>query len=156
MSRNRSRGGQLLVGVDFRIPEINFLFNSHFVAGKSLAVPYLACFRSTLRGGFNCDYDEREAKLKAVIAKTKQSTDKSTPVKSTIQFHDHSQLKPPRGVLRKQAKYGTAKDLPATKSELKRKLISGILKSTPTNSCPPLLRFLEKKLPVLERRPRPL
>ena len=83
--------------------------------------------------------DEREAKLKAVIAKIKQSRDKSTPVKSTIQFHDDSQLKPPRSVRRKQAQYGTANDLPATKSELKRKLISsGSLKSSATiNSCPP-------------------
>ena len=53
--RGIGAGEQLLiVALDFRIPdEINFLFNSDFVAGKSLAVPYWACFRRTLRGGFN-------------------------------------------------------------------------------------------------------
>lgn len=80
--------------------------------------------------------DEREAKLKAFTANMKQSMDKSVPVRSTIQVYD-DHIKPPRNILRKQAKYGTARDLPITSSEVKKKLISGNTQSNSSTTCPP-------------------
>ncbi|XP_058796242.1 transcription elongation factor B polypeptide 3 [Phymastichus coffea] len=68
---------------------------------------------------------EREAKFKAITANIKQSIDKSTPVRSTkLAYVDHF-VKPPRNVLRQQAKYGTAK-VTTSASDLKKKLITGI------------------------------
>ncbi|XP_043478633.1 transcription elongation factor B polypeptide 3 [Leptopilina heterotoma] len=80
--------------------------------------------------------DEREAKLKAFTANMKHAMDKSVPVRSTIQVYD-DHIKPPRNVLRKQAKYGTARDLPITSSEVKKKLISGNTQSNSSTTCPP-------------------
>ncbi|XP_003700655.1 transcription elongation factor elongin A [Megachile rotundata] len=69
--------------------------------------------------------DEREAKLKALTANIKQSIDKSVPVRSTKLAYVDNVVKPPRNILKKQAKYGTANCVPSTASTLKKKLISG-------------------------------
>ncbi|XP_015109881.1 transcription elongation factor B polypeptide 3 [Diachasma alloeum] len=68
--------------------------------------------------------DEREAKLKTLTANIKQSIDKSVPVRSAkLAFVDNF-VKPPRNVLRKQAKYGTARSSTST-SDLRKKIITG-------------------------------
>ncbi|KAB0800486.1 hypothetical protein PPYR_01375 [Photinus pyralis] len=51
--------------------------------------------------------DEREAKLQALTANIKQSQDKSLPVRQTKLAYVDSVVKPPRNILRKQAKHGT-------------------------------------------------
>lgn len=50
--------------------------------------------------------DEREAKLKALTENIKLSQDKSTPVRQTKLAYVDSVVKPPRDVIRKQAKSG--------------------------------------------------
>nr|XP_031837825.1 transcription elongation factor B polypeptide 3 isoform X2 [Nomia melanderi] len=82
--------------------------------------------------------DEREAKLKTLTANIKQSIDKSLPVRSTKLAYVDNVVKPPRNVLKKQAKYGTANSVPSTTSSLKNKLISGGGPTSATNiSVPP-------------------
>ncbi|XP_034194172.1 transcription elongation factor elongin A isoform X1 [Osmia lignaria lignaria] len=82
--------------------------------------------------------DEREAKLKALTANIKQSIDKSVPVRSAKLAYVDNIVKPPRNVLKKQAKYGTANCVPSTASSLKKKLISGGNPADATNiSVPP-------------------
>ncbi|CAH0553196.1 unnamed protein product [Brassicogethes aeneus] len=54
--------------------------------------------------------DEREAKLKALTANIKQSQDKSTPVRQTKLAYVDGVVKPPRNIIRKQAKNGTVFD----------------------------------------------
>lgn len=53
--------------------------------------------------------DEREAKLKALTVNIKLAQDKSTPVRQTKLAYIDSVVKPPRDVLRKQAKNGIDK-----------------------------------------------
>ncbi|XP_043789286.1 transcription elongation factor B polypeptide 3 [Apis laboriosa] len=82
--------------------------------------------------------DEREAKLKTLTANIKQSIDKSVPVRSTKLAYVDNIVKPPRNILKKQAKYGTANSIPTTASNLKKKLISGGGPTAATNiSVPP-------------------
>ncbi|XP_015584709.1 transcription elongation factor B polypeptide 3 isoform X2 [Cephus cinctus] len=82
--------------------------------------------------------DEREAKLKALTANIKQSIDKSLPVRSAKLAYVDNVVKPPRHVLRKQAKYGTATATPSSTSDLKKKLIAGGGSNSATNiSVPP-------------------
>ncbi|XP_078034843.1 transcription elongation factor elongin A [Augochlora pura] len=82
--------------------------------------------------------DEREAKLKTLTANIKQSIDKSVPVRSTKLAYVDNIVKPPRNVLKKQAKYGTANSVPSSTSSLKNKLISGGGPTAATNiSVPP-------------------
>jgi len=89
--------------------------------------------------------DEREAKLKALTANIKQSTiNKYLPVRSTkLAFVDV--VKPPRNVLRRQAKYGTANVTPTSVSSVKRRLgIDGGGTNNATNivvPSPPMSRF---------------
>ncbi|XP_076753864.1 transcription elongation factor elongin A [Xylocopa sonorina] len=81
--------------------------------------------------------DEREAKLKTLTANIKQSIDKSVPVRSTKLAYVDNVVKPPRNVLKKQAKYGTANSVPNTASSLKKKLISGGGPAAATNISVP-------------------
>ncbi|XP_066597683.1 transcription elongation factor B polypeptide 3 [Prorops nasuta] len=75
--------------------------------------------------------DEREAKLKALTNNIKQSIDKSLPVRSTKLAYVDNLAKPPRSVLKKQAKFGTARALPVSTSNVKHKLITGNGSITP-------------------------
>ncbi|PBC26069.1 Transcription elongation factor B polypeptide [Apis cerana cerana] len=87
--------------------------------------------------------DEREAKLKTLTANIKQSIDKSVPVRSTKLAYVDNVVKPPRNILKKQAKYGTANSTPTTASNLKKKLISGGGPTAATNisvPAPPISR----------------
>lgn len=87
--------------------------------------------------------DEREAKLKTLTANIKQSIDKSVPVRSTKLAYVDNVVKPPRNILKKQAKYGTANSVPTTASNLKKKLISGGGPTAATNisvPAPPISR----------------
>lgn len=83
--------------------------------------------------------DEREAKLKTLTANIKQSIDKSVPVRSTKLAYVDNIVKPPRNVLKKQAKYGTANSAPKNStSTIKQKLINGGGSKSATNiSVPP-------------------
>ncbi|XP_043260818.1 transcription elongation factor B polypeptide 3 isoform X1 [Colletes gigas] len=81
--------------------------------------------------------DEREAKLKTLTANIKQSIDKSIPVRSTKLAYVDNVVKPPRNILKKQAKYGTANSVPNTASSLKKKLISGGGPAAATNIAVP-------------------
>ncbi|XP_032674823.1 transcription elongation factor B polypeptide 3 [Odontomachus brunneus] len=81
--------------------------------------------------------DEREAKLKTLTANIKQSIDKSVPVRSAKLAYVDNVVKPPRNVLKKQAKYGTANDTPATVSSIKKKLASGGGANNATNIVVP-------------------
>ncbi|XP_017886928.1 transcription elongation factor B polypeptide 3 [Ceratina calcarata] len=81
--------------------------------------------------------DEREAKLKTLTANIKQSIDKSLPVRSTKLAYVDNVVKPPRNILKKQAKYGTANSVPHTASSLKKKLISGGGPTAATNISVP-------------------
>lgn len=88
--------------------------------------------------------DEREAKLKTLTANIKQSIDKSVPVRSAKLAYVDNVVKPPRNVLKKQAKYGTANDTPATVSSIKKKLTGGGGTNNATNISvppPPMSRF---------------
>ncbi|KAL6427537.1 hypothetical protein ACFW04_008787 [Cataglyphis niger] len=89
--------------------------------------------------------DEREAKLKTLTANIKQSIDKSVPVRSTkLAYVDSHIVKPPRNILKKQAKYGTANATPATISSVKKKLVGGGAINNATNIAvppPPMSRF---------------
>ncbi|XP_050463941.1 transcription elongation factor B polypeptide 3 isoform X2 [Cataglyphis hispanica] len=89
--------------------------------------------------------DEREAKLKTLTANIKQSIDKSVPVRSTkLAYVDSHIVKPPRNILKKQAKYGTANATPATISSVKKKLVGGGAINNATNIAvppPPMARF---------------
>lgn len=81
--------------------------------------------------------DEREAKLKTLTANIKQSIDKSLPVRSAKLAYVDNVVKPPRNILKKQAKYGTANCVPNA-SGIKKKLISGGGPASATNiSVPP-------------------
>lgn len=63
--------------------------------------------------------EDREIKLKALTANIKKSIDKSVPVRSVkLAYVD----KPPRNVLRQQAKFGTAK-MTTSSSDLKKEMI---------------------------------
>ncbi|OAD57386.1 Transcription elongation factor B polypeptide 3 [Eufriesea mexicana] len=87
--------------------------------------------------------DEREAKLKTLTANIKQSIDKSVPVRSTKLAYVDNVVKPPRNILKKQAKYGTANSVPNTASSIKKKLISGGGPTAATNisvPAPPISR----------------
>lgn len=81
--------------------------------------------------------DEREAKLKTLTANIKLSIDKSVPVRSTKLAYVDNVVKPPRNVLKKQAKYGTANDTSATVSNIKKKLTSGGGANNATNIVVP-------------------
>lgn len=82
--------------------------------------------------------DEREAKLKTLTANIKQSIDKTVPLRSAKLAYVDNVVKPPRNVLKKQAKYGTANSLPTSTSDLKKKLIVGGGPTAATNiSVPP-------------------
>lgn len=88
--------------------------------------------------------DEREAKLKTLTANIKQSIDKSVPVRSTKLAYVDNVVKPPRNILKKQVKYGTANATPATVSSVKKKLTSGGAVNNATNIAvppPPMARF---------------
>ncbi|XP_011332905.1 transcription elongation factor B polypeptide 3 isoform X2 [Ooceraea biroi] len=88
--------------------------------------------------------DEREAKLKTLTANIKQSIDKSVPVRSTKLAYVDNIVKPPRNVLKKQAKYGTANATPATVSSVKKRLAVGGGATNATNIAvppPPMSRF---------------
>ncbi|XP_029661578.1 transcription elongation factor B polypeptide 3 isoform X1 [Formica exsecta] len=88
--------------------------------------------------------DEREAKLKTLTANIKQSIDKSVPVRSTKLAYVDNVVKPPRNILKKQAKYGTANATPATISSVKKKLVGGGAINNATNIAvppPPMVRF---------------
>ncbi|KAL0117307.1 hypothetical protein PUN28_010274 [Cardiocondyla obscurior] len=88
--------------------------------------------------------DEREAKLKTLTANIKQSIDKSVPMRSTKLAYVDNVVKPPRNILKKQAKYGTANATPATISSVKKKLTSGGTPNNATNIAvppPPMVRF---------------
>ncbi|GAB1864272.1 Transcription elongation factor B polypeptide 3 [Camponotus japonicus] len=88
--------------------------------------------------------DEREAKLKTLTANIKQSIDKSVPVRSTKLAYVDNVVKPPRNVLKKQAKYGTANATPSTVSSVKKKLTGGGATNNATNIAvppPPMARF---------------
>ncbi|XP_046617756.1 transcription elongation factor B polypeptide 3 [Neodiprion virginianus] len=101
--------------------------------------------------------DEREAKLKALTANIKQSIDKSLPVRQTKLAYVDNVVKPPRNVLRKQAKYGTAKDTTTSTSDLKNKLISG--SGAPTNisvPAPPMARSRISSSSVVKKPKAPL
>ncbi|XP_050485665.1 transcription elongation factor B polypeptide 3 isoform X2 [Bombus huntii] len=92
--------------------------------------------------------DEREAKLKTLTANIKQSIDKSVPVRSTKLAYVDNVVKPPRNVLKKQAKYGTANSVPNTASTIKKKLISGGGPTAATNisvPSPPVSRTKPSK-----------
>ncbi|XP_060823679.1 transcription elongation factor B polypeptide 3 [Bombus pascuorum] len=92
--------------------------------------------------------DEREAKLKTLTANIKQSIDKSVPVRSTKLAYVDNVVKPPRNVLKKQAKYGTANSVPNTASTIKKKLISGGGPTAATNisvPSPPVSRTKSSK-----------
>jgi len=87
--------------------------------------------------------DEREAKLKALTANIKKSIDKCVPIRAAkLAFVD---VKPPRNVLKKQAKYGTANVTSTSVSDVKRRL--GLNGGTPNNATnivvpsPPMSRF---------------
>ncbi|XP_020279484.1 transcription elongation factor B polypeptide 3 [Pseudomyrmex gracilis] len=87
--------------------------------------------------------DEREAKLKNVTANIKQSIDNSVPVRSTKLAYVDNVVKPPRNILKKQAKYGTASAIPVTASSVKKKLSSPAANNA-TNiavPAPPMVRF---------------
>ncbi|XP_043519098.1 transcription elongation factor B polypeptide 3 isoform X2 [Frieseomelitta varia] len=82
--------------------------------------------------------DEREAKLKTLTANIKQSIDNSLPARSTKLAYVDNVVKPPRNVLKKQAKYGTASSAPKNTSTIKQKLINGGGSKSATNiSVPP-------------------
>ncbi|XP_012253903.2 transcription elongation factor B polypeptide 3 [Athalia rosae] len=101
--------------------------------------------------------DEREAKLKTLTANIKQSRDKSLPARQTKLAYVDNVVKPPRNVLRKQAKYGTARDTTTSTSDLKNKLISGI--SAPTNISvppPPMARSRVSSSGVVKKTKAPL
>lgn len=89
--------------------------------------------------------DEREAKLKTLTANIKQSIDKSVPVRSTKLAYVDNIVKPPRNVLKKQVKYGTANATPPTVSGVKKRLANGGgAVNNATNIAvppPPLSRF---------------
>ena len=102
--------------------------------------------------------DEREAKLKTLTANIKQSIDKSLPVRSTKLAYVDNVVKPPRNVLKKQAKYGTANCVPNTASSLKKKLISGGGPAAATNIAvpPPPIARTKTSSGVLKKTKAPL
>lgn len=62
------------------------------------------------------------------MEKSKQATEKRAPVRSTkLAYVDHV-VKPPRNILKQQAKYGTANEVPVKPvSDIKKKLITSCL-----------------------------
>ncbi|KAL6266244.1 hypothetical protein P5V15_003103 [Pogonomyrmex californicus] len=103
--------------------------------------------------------DEREAKLKTLTANIKQSIDKSVPVRSTKLAYVDNVVKPPRNVLKKQAKYGTANATPATVSSVKKKLAGGGATNNATNIAvppPPMSRFKASTSSSMKKTKAPL
>ncbi|XP_011875397.1 PREDICTED: transcription elongation factor B polypeptide 3-like [Vollenhovia emeryi] len=103
--------------------------------------------------------DEREAKLKTLTANIKQSIDKSVPVRSAKLAYVDNIVKPPRNVLKKQAKYGTANATPATVSSVKKKLTSGGATNNATNIAvppPPMSRFKPSTSSSMKKTKAPL
>lgn len=103
--------------------------------------------------------DEREAKLKTLTANIKQSIDKSVPVRSTKLAYVDNIVKPPRNVLKKQAKYGTANATPATISSVKKKLAAGGATNNATNIAvppPPMSRFKASTSSSMKKTKAPL
>ncbi|XP_076244371.1 transcription elongation factor elongin A isoform X2 [Calliopsis andreniformis] len=102
--------------------------------------------------------DEREAKLKTLTANIKQSIDKSLPVRSTKLAYVDNVVKPPRNILKKQAKYGTANSVPNTASNIKKKLISGGGPASATNISvpPPPVPRLKSSPGVVKKTKAPL
>ncbi|TGZ47471.1 uncharacterized protein Eloa isoform X1 [Temnothorax longispinosus] len=103
--------------------------------------------------------DEREAKLKTLTANIKQSIDKSVPVRSTKLAYVDNVVKPPRNVLKKQAKYGTANATPATVSSVKKKLVGGGTTNNATNIAvppPPMSRFKASTSSTMKKTKAPL
>ncbi|XP_011303004.1 transcription elongation factor B polypeptide 3 [Fopius arisanus] len=100
--------------------------------------------------------DEREAKLKTLTANIKQSIDKSVPVRSAkLAFVDNI-VKPPRNVLRKQAKYGTARSSTIT-SDLKKKIITGAHSATNIAvPSPPMSRLRTSSSGIIKKNKAPL
>ncbi|KAG5309507.1 ELOA1 factor, partial [Acromyrmex insinuator] len=103
--------------------------------------------------------DEREAKLKTLTANIKQSIDKSVPMRSTKLAYVDNVVKPPRNVLKKQAKYGTANATPATISSVKKKLTGGGAVNNATNIAvppPPMSRFKASTSSGMKKTKAPL
>ncbi|KYM94289.1 Transcription elongation factor B polypeptide 3, partial [Cyphomyrmex costatus] len=103
--------------------------------------------------------DEREAKLKTLTANIKQSIDKSVPMRSTKLAYVDNVVKPPRNVLKKQAKYGTANATPATISSVKKKLTGGGTVNNATNIAvppPPMSRFKASTSSGMKKTKAPL
>jgi len=103
--------------------------------------------------------DEREAKLKTLTANIKQSIDKSVPVRSTKLAYVDNIVKPPRNVLKKQAKYGTANATPASVSSIKKKLVGGGATNNATNIAvpsPPMVRFKASTSSSMKKTKAPL
>ncbi|KYM84317.1 Transcription elongation factor B polypeptide 3 [Atta colombica] len=103
--------------------------------------------------------DEREAKLKTLTANIKQSIDKSVPMRSTKLAYVDNVVKPPRNVLKKQAKYGTANATPATISSVKKKLTGGGAVNNATNIAvppPPMSRFKASTSSSMKKTKAPL
>ena len=98
--------------------------------------------------------DEREAKLKTLTANIKQSIDKSVPMRSTKLAYVDNVVKPPRNILKKQAKYGTANATPATISSVKKKLTGGGAVNNATNIAvppPPMSRFKASSMYLFQK-----
>ncbi|XP_063977701.1 transcription elongation factor B polypeptide 3 isoform X2 [Diachasmimorpha longicaudata] len=99
--------------------------------------------------------DEREAKLKTLTANIKESICKSVPLRSAkLAFVDNI-VKPPRNVLRKQAKYGTA--CSSSSSDLKKKIITGV--NAATNIAvppPPMSRVRTSTSAIVKKTKAPL
>lgn len=102
--------------------------------------------------------DEREAKLKTLTANIKQSIDKSLPVRSTKLAYVDNVVKPPRNVLKKQAKYGTAHAVPNSASSVKKKLIAGGGSTAATNIAvpPPPMSRMKASSGVVKKTKAPL
>ncbi|KAK0096252.1 hypothetical protein PV326_005992 [Microctonus aethiopoides] len=101
--------------------------------------------------------DEREAKLKTLTANIKQSIDKSLPARSTKMAYVDNIVKPPRNVLRKQAKYGTS-NTATSSSDLKKKILTGG-NNAPTNISvppPPGPRMKSSSSGVMKKNKAPL
>ncbi|XP_067216300.1 transcription elongation factor B polypeptide 3 isoform X2 [Linepithema humile] len=103
--------------------------------------------------------DEREAKLKTLTANIKQSIDKSVPVRSTKLAYVDNIVKPPRNIMKKQAKYGTANATPSTISSVKKKLAAGGAVNNATNIAvppPPMVRFKASTSNSMKKTKAPL
>lgn len=91
-------------------------------------------------------FEEREKKLKTITDSIKQSIDASQPVRSAKLAYVDNVVKPPRHVLKKQAKNGTGYE--SSSSDLRKKLVGATNIAVP---MPPTARarsseFLSKLL----------